>query len=228
MGRIQTKLYLASADVLEDASLFARLLETVPRARQEKVRAFRNEGAARLSLAAGLLLNLALRDCGLQAGEIRTGEYGKPCFPALPDFHFSLSHSGSMALCAVSDMSLGCDIEQIRGDRLRLAERFFHPRECAWLHSLPEGERQAGFFLLWTSKESFIKAIGRGLSLPLDSFCVLPGEVPALFQTADARPWFLRSFLTGGYACALCTQAPAADAPLITVALDEIQQGDQT
>ena len=226
MGRIQTKLYLASADVLEDASLFARLLETVPRARQEKVRAFRNEGAARLSLAAGLLLNRALRDCGLQAGEIQTGEYGKPCFPTLPGFHFSLSHSGSMALCAVSDMSLGCDIELIRGDRLRLAERFFHPRECAWLHSLPEDERQAGFFRLWTSKESFIKAIGRGLSLPLDSFCVLPGEEPALRQTADARPWFLRSFLTGEYACALCTQTPAGDAPLVTVALDKIQLGD--
>ena len=169
MGRIQTKLYLASADVLEDASLFARLLETVPRERQEKVRAFRNTGAARLSLAAGLLLNLALRYCGLQAGEIRTGEYGKPCFPALPGFHFSLSHSGSMALCAVSDRALGCDIEQIRGDRLRLAARFFHPQEYAWLLALPEEERQEGFFRLWTSKESFIKAIGRGLSLPLDS-----------------------------------------------------------
>ena len=226
MGRIQTTLYLASADVLEDAALFARLLETAPRERQEKVCAFRNAGAARLSLAAGLLLNLALRDCGLQAGEIRTGEYGKPCFPALPGFHFSLSHSGSMALCAVSDRALGCDIEQIRGDRLRLAARFFHPQEYAWLLALPEEERQEGFFRLWTSKESFIKAIGRGLSLPLDSFCVLPGEEPALRQTADARPWFLRSFLTGEYACALCTQTPAGDAPLVTVALDKIQLGD--
>jgi 4'-phosphopantetheinyl transferase len=226
MGRIHTKLYLASAEVLEDSALFARLLETLPYTRQEKVRAFRNRGAARLSLAAGLLLNIALRDCGLQAGEMRTGEYGKPCFPALPDFHFSLSHSGSLALCAVSALPLGCDIEQIRGDRLRLAARFFHPQEYAWLLSLPEEERQEGFFRLWTSKESFIKAIGRGLSLPLGSFCVLPGEEPALRQTADARPWFLRSFLTGEYACALCTQTPAGDAPLVTVALDKIQLGD--
>ena len=222
MGQIQTKLYLASADVLEDAALFARLLETLPYTRQEKVRAFRDEGAARLSLAAGLLLNIALRDCGLQAGEMRTGEYGKPCFPALPDFHFSLSHSGGLALCAVSALPLGCDIEQIRGDRLRLAARFFHPEEHAWLLSLPEGERQAAFFRLWTCKESFIKAIGRGLSLPLDSFCVLPGDPPALRQTADPRQWFLRSFRLDEYACALCTQAPAAHAPLITVALDKI------
>lgn len=222
MDSIQTKLYLASADVLADAALFERLVRTVPRARQEKVRAFRNAQAARLSLAAGLLLNTALGDCGLQAGELRTGEYGKPYFPALPDFHFSLSHSGSMALCAVSALPLGCDIEQIRGDRLSLAGRFFHPEECAWLRSFPAGERQAAFFAIWTGKESFIKAIGRGLSLPLDSFCVLPGDPPALHQTADPRPWRLRSFQAGEYACALCTQEDATDAPLVTVALDEL------
>ena len=198
------RLYIASVKPLEDAARFDRLLAAVPPERREKVLAFRVAGARRLSLGAGLLLSRALADAGLSAGECRVAEYGKPYFPALPDFHFSLSHSGDMALCAVSAAPVGCDIEEIGKYNAPLARRFFHPREQRWLSSLPEDERAAAFYRLWTCKESFIKAIGLGLSQPLDSFAVLPGDTVTLTQTADPRPWQVKSFREGEYFCALC------------------------
>ena len=217
---MRTKLYLASTGALEDEARFARLLETVPAVRRKKVLAYRTAAARRLSLGAGLLLNAALAAEGLKAGEICVSEYGKPYFPGLPDFHFSLSHSGERVLCAVSPQPVGCDIEKPRGYDPHLAQRFFHPDESAWLLSLPAEEQPAAFFRLWTCKESFIKALGLGLSLPLDSFAVRLIEPIGLAQTADERPWRLRGFTDGDYACALCGLEGVEDAPFTYVALD--------
>ena len=148
---------------------------------------------------------------------MRVAEYGKPYFPALPDFHFSLSHSGERVLCVVSPRPVGCDVEEPQRSHEKIAERFFHPSEKAWLRAQPEEERADAFLRLWTCKESFIKALGLGLNLPLDSFAVLPGDPIRLEQTADARPWRLRSFRDGGYVCALCALEDAEEAPVCRV-----------
>ena len=219
---MRTKLYIASTDALTDERLFACLAGTIPEARREKLAAFRHDGARRLSLAASLLLVRALRDEGLHADEIAVTEYGKPWLPELPDFRFSLSHSGSAALCAVSDEEIGCDIELPRGFDPAIAKRFFHPDEREWLFSHPEPEQPEVFFRIWTCKESFIKALGLGLSLPLDSFSVIPGETVQLTQAVDARPWQLRSFRYEGSFLALCGLKGVEDASLIQVDLGGI------
>ncbi len=219
---MRTKLYLASTEALRDEARFARLLETVPDQRREKVLAFRLDSARRLSLGVGLLLNAALAAEGLKADEIRVTEYGKPFFPALQDFHFSLSHSGERVLCAVSGKPVGCDIEAPGRYDPKIARRFFHPSESAWLFSLPEEEQPAAFLRLWTCKESYVKALGLGLNQPLDSFAVRPGEPTGPVQTADERPWRLRDFMEGDYACALCGLAGVEDAPVQRVDFSEV------
>ena len=214
---MRTKLYIASSDPLMDAARFERLAAAIPEARREKLAAFRHAGAQRLSLAASLLLMRALHDEGLGTDEIALTECGKPCLPQLPDFHFSLSHSGNMALCAVSDEEVGCDIELPRGFDPNLARRFFHPAEQEWLFSQPEAEQSTGFFRLWTCKESFMKALGLGLSLPLDSFAVIPEEEIQLTQRADPRRWQMRSLRDGESFLAMCGLTGIADAPLVYV-----------
>ena len=211
---MQTKLYIASSDPLADSARFERLKQTIPPARRKKLDTFKHEGARRLSLAASLLLVRALSDEGLHSDEIAVTKYGKPYLPRLPDFHFSLSHSGNMALCAVSAREIGCDIEAPRGYDPKIAKRFFHPAEREWLFTRPEPEQADAFLRLWTCKESFIKALGLGLSQPLDSFAVIPGETVQLTQTADARPWQMRSFRDGDCFVALCGLEGVADAPL--------------
>ena len=218
---MRTRLYIASSDPLMDAARFDRLALTIPEARREKLAAYRNEGARRLSLAASLLLVRALQDKGLHVDKIALSEYGKPYLPQLPDFHFSLSHSGNMALCAVSPVPVGCDIELPHKFDPAIARRFFHKTECAWLFSQPEAEQRDAFFRLWTCKESFIKALGLGLFQPLDSFSVIPGEEVRLTQSADPRPWQLRNFRDGECFISLCGLTGVAEAPLVRVDLGE-------
>ena len=207
---METRLALASVEALRDPALFARGLASVSEQRREKVARLRAEGARCLSLGAALLLDRLLADADLPpAGAFAFGERGKPYLPDRPNVHFSLSHSGSWVLCALSEAEIGCDAEGPRHCDLALARRFFHPDETAWLLSLPPREQDAAFRRLWTLKESYVKAVGLGLSLPLDAFRILPGgEGFALTAPLDARPWTLKSLASEDCFCAVCAVLP--------------------
>ena len=103
------------------------------------------------------------------------GPYGKPVLaaPAQQALCFNLSHSETLALCAVTyHRQLGVDIEAIRrlADMLALARTVFTPNEYATFCAVPTPRQTAAFFNGWTRKEAFIKALGEGLSHPLDQF----------------------------------------------------------
>jgi 4'-phosphopantetheinyl transferase len=142
--------------------------------------------------------------------------YGKPLLAGDASLRFNLTHSHGLALLAVTHgREIGVDVEHIRdnieGDQL--AERFFSPREVAALRALPPELRREAFFHCWTRKEAYIKANGKGLSLPLDQFDVTlrPGEPAALLATHhdpdEARRWSMRSLvLNEGYVGALAVE----------------------
>jgi len=78
------------------------------------------------------------------------GENGKPLTNL--SLHFNCSHSGGFVVCAVGEREVGVDLEQIRPVHPRL-ERALTAAERQWLTSLPQAERDEGFFRLWTLKE---------------------------------------------------------------------------
>ena len=145
----------------------------------------------------------------------RYSDKDKPSL-ALPGDHleFNVSHSGKRALLAFARRrSVGVDVEYIRDDfdPQALAHRFFSVREQRALATLEPEDRYSGFFRCWTRKEAYIKAVGTGLSLPLDQFDVSlrPGEENALRATrpdaGEAAVWSLQEVPAGeGYAAALC------------------------
>jgi 4'-phosphopantetheinyl transferase len=138
------------------------------------------------------------------------GPRGKPLLPGTP-LSFNLSHSADRALLAVTrEARLGVDIERIRPvDHERIARRFFAPAEAARLAALPERRRAAAFFAGWTRKEAFMKAVGEGLSLPLDSFEVsLDGPAVLLRAAAGvATDWsLLELHVPEGFTAALALE----------------------
>jgi 4'-phosphopantetheinyl transferase len=129
---------------------------------------------------------------------------------------FNVSHSGTAALLAFArGRALGVDVEIIREDfdPSALSHRFFSTHEQSQFAALDPSEKYSGFFRCWTRKEAYIKAVGTGLSLPLDQFDVslLPGDQNALVATrpevSDAAMWSLREVPAGeGYVAALCVR----------------------
>lgn len=115
-----------------------------------------------------------------QNWEFRTNEYGKPFIAegmVVPPLYFSLSHTSGMVACAVARVErVGVDVESIsrRTAWSDVSKHFFAPAEVEYLSQLPEEQRRKAFFEVWTLKESFLKAIGSGLSTALDRFAIFP------------------------------------------------------
>lgn len=145
-------------------------------------------------LAAHGLLRLVLADylgTSPMAVAFRSNSDGKPRLAHPERLRFNLSHSGLRGLLAVSaSREVGVDIEEIRdvGDIEDLAKTCFSPVEQAALAAAPAAERRWAFFAGWTRKEAFLKALGDGLSRPLDSFDVslARGELVRLLRVEGA------------------------------------------
>jgi len=102
----------------------------------------------------------------------RSNTYGKPYLSGQSDFHFNISHSGSWVVMIWGEDAVGIDIEKVREIDIGVAERFFSSDEYMDIMSKPKDEQREYFYELWTLKESYIKALGTGLSTPLDSFSI--------------------------------------------------------
>jgi 4'-phosphopantetheinyl transferase len=156
-----------------------------------------------------------------QSLEFIDGEHGKPelAGPAAETgLQFNLSHSGGLGLVGWSwQRRIGVDVEAWREmrDEEALVRRYFSPAEIGAWEALPPAERNEAFFNLWTRKEAYIKAVGRGLSLPLASFDVSHGNGPAakLLRASTlvaGGPWSLVAPQAGpGFSLAAVLEAGA-------------------
>jgi 4'-phosphopantetheinyl transferase len=147
-----------------------------------------------------------------------TGAHGKPFLDAPAhgrSLRFSLSHSGDLALVAVSlGRDLGVDVEQVRPrvDLEGFAARYFSPRERDALARIPPGDRLRAFLEIWTLKEAYLKACGDGLVRALDAFDVTIGDAHSGLlavrdRPGDAARWALQRIEVGeDFAAALAVE----------------------
>lgn len=191
---------IALVDLDVEARTLARYASWLDSAERERAARFRyDRDRNRFVARRGQMRELLGRDLGIAPEALRLAEdsHGKPVLLDDPDLHFNLSHSNGRALLATArGIAIGCDIEW-RNPELacpRVAKRLFAPGEYEALCALPPEQWVAGFFRCWTRKEAYVKALGLGLSYPLDAFTVsvAPGE-PARF-TSDERGWTITSF----------------------------------
>jgi 4'-phosphopantetheinyl transferase len=148
-------------------------------------------------------------------------KYGKQSLAgaaAAAGIRYNVSNSGDLALFAVTlGREIGVDLERIRPmpDGLDIAQRFFSAPENEIFAGLAADEavRDLAFFNCWTRKEAYIKAVGEGLSMPLDRFDVsfAPGEPARLLRTRgnadEAARWSMLELHPGpGYVGALAVE----------------------
>lgn len=203
---METSVTYLDCGIFENRDIFDRFYSLCPALRKEKIDAFRFEKDKYLSLGAWILLEKSLKNAGIgRVPDITFNEYGKPFFKGKDNLFFSLSHSGSMALCILSENESGCDIEIIEKPHFEIAYRFFSHEEQKLLCSIVnEDDRKEMFYRIWTLKESFVKATGTGLSESLASFSVLPGEKRLNISKGDNRYSLYEPSGPSGYRCACC------------------------
>ena len=142
---------------------------------------------------------------------------------AMRGVRISLSHAkGVVAVAVARGAEIGVDVERTSADveRLHIGERFFAPAEAAHLRRLDDIAALHDFTALWTLKEAYTKAIGKGFAQPFRSFSFVLSEPPRIEfhdpALGDARRWrFWRTFERGFHlAAAYAFDDPARDVEL--------------
>ncbi len=160
-----------------------------------------------------ILSRVALRDIlgrylaiNPRAIAFNNNEYGKPFIDRkdnADNITFNLSHAGDVIICGItSNRDIGIDVELIKEMESidALIRQNFSGIEQEYFKRLSPDEKKRAFFTCWTRKEAYIKAHGKGLSYPLDSFSVTvgPGDDASLLcdDNDDVSSWSLKEIIS--------------------------------
>ena len=156
-----------------------------------------------------LLLRRALReqygiDCGDgRKPDLMEGAHGKPYLREYPQIQFNISHCMGLAVLAVGDCSVGIDVEYVRPYREPLLKRVLSAAELRQMEAAGEAGREELFFRFWTLKESYVKAVGCGITVPLQDISFQIGDDGGI--TCEKTGWKFRQWiLAGGYVLSAC------------------------
>ncbi len=198
-------------NIIEDET-FHRFENIISEERYKKMQKYRFRADAIRSLFAEVLLRYGLKkDLGLEGMEIEfeKNDYGKPELKKNKQIHFNVSHSGDWVVCAISDQPVGVDVELEKEHDLQIAKRFYGKKEYDAL--LKSKNQKELFITFWTLKESYVKAEGKGLSIPFESFAFTMQEKNISLEV-DEKPCNTYEFQTypiaEGVQVATCSMQP--------------------
>lgn len=221
--------YIINTGKFEDDTFFGQAAESISPYRRQKIALLKNRKDKNRSIAAALALDTALKEYGLEERlmEYDLGEQGKPYFRYHPEICFSLSHSGSYAICSIGAYAAGNDIEHARKGSVRIAERFFAKEELDWIHRVESpADMEERVLRIWTMKESFLKVTGKGMSLPLQDFVILmePGVDTKEFKirhNVNDKTYYIKEYdmpeifkESGSYKISVCSEDSAFETQL--------------
>lgn len=179
LGPDEIHLWYTACDDIQDDGLLASYMELLDSNEQRRVGVFRYNHLRQHYVITRAMVRIVLSRYFPIAPEqwsLPADENGRPFIanrlpPAESPFVFNISHTNDLISIAVTSRSeLGVDVERMGARRWldEISESYFAPQEIASLQALPFSERHELFFQYWTLKESYIKARGEGLKLPLD------------------------------------------------------------
>lgn len=201
-----------------DEHTFQEMFQYVSTEKQARINRFRKRVDAIRSLVGDLIIRFILcKHHGLCNNEIlyHYKEFGKPYLPHHPHLHFNISHSGDWVAGVVADSPVGIDIEKIADLKTDIFPAVLTKEENKKLHDLNYAEMKTCFFELWTLKESYIKATGRGLSEGLNTLEVLLNQerISIKKNGKTIQAYFEKPECISGYKFSLCSfsQSPVKD-----------------
>jgi 4'-phosphopantetheinyl transferase len=181
-----------SAELTLDPAQEAEQLHMLSQDEQERALRFRFPIHKTRFIATRCLLRKILGDylgVAPQTISFAYTEHQKPYLlsPENTQLQFNVSNSDDLGLFAFTlDHAIGVDIEKVQDVyKQAVAERFFSPQENAELSRLPSLEQINGFYRIWSRKEALVKAVGKGLTIPLTSFSVSVRDAPQMVELEE-------------------------------------------
>ena len=172
-------LFLILLDEDVNIDQYLKYLRILPVEQRTQIQNYSFDVDKKLSLFSHLLVRyFACKSLNLRNSELAFAKnsYGKPYLLGDYNFHYNISHTRNAITVGFSQAKIGVDIEKCQPIDLEIAERFFCKNELAYILSKSEG-RESLFYEVWTKKEAYIKWVGKGLSMSLDTFDVTDAKI---------------------------------------------------
>ncbi|XP_042376927.1 4'-phosphopantetheinyl transferase HetI-like isoform X2 [Zingiber officinale] len=178
----EAHLWCVKPDELKDASLLQEYMKILSPCEKENVLSVKGEVLQKCALLSRVLVRTTLARytdyrINPRSFKFKKNRFGKPevewqhnDVSFLPSLQFNVSHTSSLIACGITvNDPIGIDVEEKQrrpnADVLSLASRYFSPPEVQYLKSLVDSDSQKiEFIKLWTLKEAYVKALGRGFS----------------------------------------------------------------
>ena len=194
--------YFININTLPNDLVFNELLNKLDISTKEKILLYQSRHEQLVRIYGKYLVNKLLfrykKNNVFSLRDLQYNQWGKPFFNT--DFYFSISHSGSMVICAgVEGAKIGVDIEQQKGRDISNMQDYFTASE--WDKISSAGHDNTEFYKIWVRKEACLKAIGKGLLLSLHEIDVCNDVV-----MLDNSRWVLHDLqIRTGYAACIAT-----------------------
>lgn len=166
------EIYYVNINCDEASSCLEEARKMISKDRREKSYRFRLRKDQFRCVYSSLIVQYLVSDKVGRAEKLQFmyNDYGKQYYIGEKPIYFNCSHSGDYIVCALSTEEIGVDIEQIGEEYFEIARQCFSSEENYAIRSAKGNFRRKMFYTYWTLKESYIKLIGKGLSIPLHSF----------------------------------------------------------
>lgn len=207
---------------------YEELLRYVDKQSRDKIeRFYKRSDAIRETVSNVLIRAMIIEALGMNNNNIifYKNEYGRPFLKGISNFHFNISHSGDWVICVIADKMIGIDIEKIEPIDFEAAEQFCTAEEKNKLLAMHGNEKLEYFYDLWTLKESYVKALGKGLSISLKSFTIKVcsgGKVEFKTDSGEDHYFFKRYNIDSYYKTAVCSIADIFPEEIIIKSKSEI------
>ncbi len=222
------ELYAMKINKMIDGLISGQLATAVTRRDHTRSQNFYNSRTVqKVSMAEILMRYLLCTKLNIRNTDLSflRNEYGKPILRNVKDLHFNCSHSHQWVACAIDNQPIGVDIEMVRKiDYRSIAQRFFSESEYDDILKKNYPQRISYFYDIWTLKESYVKYVGKGLHIPLNSFSIYIKnddiKVKSKNEIQDCR--FKQYEIDKDYRMALCTTANAFSGGVIIKKVEKV------
>lgn len=207
------ELYAVNIDSHIDDQSFRLVKGKISLEKRAKIERFRNFADAKRSLFGELVVRyLISRKLNIRNEEIIFAEndYGKPICMNAPNLHFNISHSANMIVCAIAlHTPVGIDVEEIQAVDNSIIKHFFTHIEADYITKRMRDQQNEAFFRIWCAKESYLKALGKGLYRSLDSFSIVVQDQDISLKENDMNDpfWFQEYNISPQYITIVCGQS---------------------
>jgi len=169
-----SKVYLLKIPDKPKKNIIDKYLSCLTRKEKNRFSSFKNSRASLLYLAGKYFIKKIISEktkTPIEKIIIKTTKFGRPILhkPKIKNFNFNISHSGEYVAIAIGNKKIGVDIEKIKPIGMEIAKNCFAPEELEYIQKNKKNQLVI-FYTIWTLKESYIKAVGKGMSLSLKSF----------------------------------------------------------